>query len=69
MYSEVSSVFCDPSAAVPGMPTCTSSGPAVFGAMLGVAFAAQGMSQLANSIEAFSSARSACGKSCHAFFK
>ena len=69
MYSEVSSVFCDPSAAVPGMTTCTSSGPAVFGAMLGVAFAAQGMSQLANSIEAFSSARSACGKSCVAFFQ
>ena len=62
LYSEVSSVNCDPSAAVPGMPTCTSSGPAVFGALLGVAFAAQGMSQLANSIEAFSSARSACAQ-------
>jgi hypothetical protein len=36
------------------METCVSSGPAVFGAMLGVAFAAQGMSQLANSIEALS---------------
>ena len=34
----------------------------VFGAMLGVAFAAQGMSQLANSIEALSSARSACAQ-------
>ncbi len=62
MYSEVATVNCDPSAAVPGMTTCTSSGPAVFGAMLGVAFAAQGMSQLANSIEAFSSARSACAQ-------
>ena len=39
--------------------TCKSSGPDVFGSMLGVAFAAQGMSQLANCIEAFSSARSA----------
>lgn len=62
MYSEVATAYCDPSAAVPGMTTCTSSGPAVFGAMLGVAFAAQGMSQLANSIEAFSSARSACAQ-------
>jgi len=62
LYSEVASTNCDPSAAVPGMTTCTSSGPAVFGAMLGVAFAAQGMSQLANSIEAFSSARSACAQ-------
>ena len=91
LYSEVASTYCDPSAAVPGMTTCTSSGPSVFGSMLvgkeptllfgpfltfslfsfscylsrlqGVAFAAQGMSQLANSIEAFSSARSACGES------
>jgi ATP-binding cassette subfamily B (MDR/TAP) protein 1 len=44
------------------METCKSSGPAVFGAMLGVAFAAQGMSQLANSIEALSSARAACAQ-------
>ena len=41
------------------METCKNSGPAVFGAMLGVAFAAQGMSQLANSIEALTSARAA----------
>ena len=59
MYTEVVNEQCDPSGAVDVMPTCKSSGPAVFGAMLGVAFAAQGMSQLANSIEAFSSARAA----------
>lgn len=59
MYTEVVNEQCDPSGVVDVMPTCESSGPAVFGAMLGVAFAAQGMSQLANSIEALSSARAA----------
>eukprot|EP00571_Detonula_confervacea_P016438 CAMPEP_0172302832 /NCGR_PEP_ID=MMETSP1058-20130122/4475_1 /TAXON_ID=83371 /ORGANISM="Detonula confervacea, Strain CCMP 353" /LENGTH=1448 /DNA_ID=CAMNT_0013013465 /DNA_START=173 /DNA_END=4519 /DNA_ORIENTATION=- len=62
MYTDVVDNQCDPSGAVDVMPTCTSSGPAVFGAMLGVAFAAQGMSQLANSIEAMSSARAACAQ-------
>ena len=62
LYSEVSSTNCDPSATVPGIITCTVSGQVVFGSMLGVVFAAQGMSGLANSIEAFSSARSACAQ-------
>ena len=62
MYTDVEENRCDPSGAVDVMPTCNSSGPAVFGAMLGVAFAAQGMSQLANSIEALSSARAACAQ-------
>lgn len=62
LYSEVEDTGCDASGAVPGVETCTSSGPAVFGSMLGVAFAAQGMSQLANSMEALSSARSACAQ-------
>ena len=62
MYTDVATTQCDPSGAIDTMETCVSSGPAVFGAMLGVAFAAQGMSQLANSIEAFSSARAACAQ-------
>ena len=62
MYIDVATTQCDPSGAIDTMETCVSSGPAVFGAMLGVAFAAQGMSQLANSIEAFSSARAACAQ-------
>lgn len=62
MYTDVAENYCDPSGAIDVMETCTSSGPAVFGAMLGVAFAAQGMSQLANSIEALSSARAACAQ-------
>jgi len=62
MYTDVIENQCDPSGAVDVMPTCTNSGPAVFGAMLGVAFAAQGMSQVANSIEAMSSAKSACAQ-------
>ena len=62
MYTDVEENRCDPSAAVPGMDTCGSNGPAVFGAMLGIAFAAQGMSQLANSIKALATARTACGQ-------
>lgn len=62
MYTDVENNQCDPSGAVPGMETCESSGPAVFGAMLGIAFAAQGMSQLANSIEALTTAQSACAQ-------
>jgi ATP-binding cassette subfamily B (MDR/TAP) protein 1 len=41
MYKDVLNTRCDPSGAVDSMETCRSSGPAVFGAMLGVAFAAQ----------------------------
>ena len=66
LYNDVQTNYCDPSGSVPGMETCTSSGPDVFGAMLGVAFAAQGMSQLANSMEALSSARSACAQAMQA---
>ncbi|KAL7466442.1 hypothetical protein ACHAXS_006736 [Conticribra weissflogii] len=66
LYDDVANNFCDPSGSVPGMDTCKNSGPDVFGAMLGVAFAAQGMSQLANSMEALSSARSACAEAMQA---
>jgi ATP-binding cassette subfamily B (MDR/TAP) protein 1 len=35
IYKDVSSTGCDPSAGVQTNTTCKSSGPAVFGAMLG----------------------------------
>eukprot|EP00804_Cyclotella_cryptica_P002716 CCRYP_009611-RE/>CCRYP_009611-RE protein AED:0.12 eAED:0.12 QI:425/1/1/1/1/0.93/15/294/1343 len=62
LYSDVEEDHCDPSDAIPGIETCTNSGPEVFGAMLGVAFAAQGLSQVGNSMEALSQARSACAQ-------
>eukprot|EP00529_Nitzschia_sp_RCC80_P007064 CAMPEP_0113481608 /NCGR_PEP_ID=MMETSP0014_2-20120614/22496_1 /TAXON_ID=2857 /ORGANISM="Nitzschia sp." /LENGTH=1474 /DNA_ID=CAMNT_0000375109 /DNA_START=515 /DNA_END=4939 /DNA_ORIENTATION=- /assembly_acc=CAM_ASM_000159 len=57
LYKDIEETGCDPSAGVPGNQTCTSSGPDVFGAMLGVAFAAQGISQVGNALETFSAAR------------
>jgi len=60
LYTDIASTGCDASAGVTGVPTCGESGPSVFGAMLGAAFAAQGMSQVANVIEAVTAARTAC---------
>lgn len=57
LYRDVADTGCDPSAIVKENPTCESSGPDVFGAMLGVAFAAQGISQVGNALETFSAAR------------
>ncbi len=48
---------CDPSGGVKGNSTCHESGAGVFGAMLGIAFAAQGVSQVGNFFETFSTAR------------
>ena len=53
---------CDPLGAVKVMEMCSSSGPAMFGAMLGIVFAAQGMSQLANSIEVLSTTCVECAQ-------
>ncbi|KAL7551139.1 hypothetical protein ACHAWF_014339 [Thalassiosira exigua] len=62
LYTDVATNHCDPSGSVGNTAdTCKNSGAGVFGAMLGVVFAAQGMSQIANSIEALSAARAACG--------
>jgi ABC-type multidrug transport system fused ATPase/permease subunit len=57
LYKDVEDTGCDPSGGVAENATCSSSGPDVFGAMLGVAFAAQGISQFGNFSEAFSQAR------------
>lgn len=48
---------CDPSGGVKGNATCGHSGADVFGAMLGVAFATQGVSQVGNFFETFTVAR------------
>jgi len=57
IYSNVRSDGCDPSGAVPGVDECTSSGPNVFGALLGAAFAGQGASQLGNVLELVAAGR------------
>lgn len=56
-YRDVEDTGCDPSAGVAGAVSCESTGPDVFGSMLGVAFAAQGVSQFGNFSEAFTQAR------------
>lgn len=61
IYKDVMEVGCDPSGAVPDNETCTTSGISVFGAMLGIAFAAQGASQVGNFFETFTGARVAVG--------
>lgn len=57
LYNDVRVSGCDPSAGVPGAQDCPNTGTSVFGAMLGVAFAARGMSQVGNVLEVFSQAR------------
>eukprot|EP00549_Striatella_unipunctata_P025532 CAMPEP_0118702986 /NCGR_PEP_ID=MMETSP0800-20121206/18252_1 /TAXON_ID=210618 ORGANISM="Striatella unipunctata, Strain CCMP2910" /NCGR_SAMPLE_ID=MMETSP0800 /ASSEMBLY_ACC=CAM_ASM_000638 /LENGTH=1104 /DNA_ID=CAMNT_0006604361 /DNA_START=179 /DNA_END=3493 /DNA_ORIENTATION=- len=59
IYRDVDKNGCDPSNRIDGNISCSETGPAVFGGMLGVAFAAQGMAQLANAYEAFAAARAA----------
>jgi ATP-binding cassette, subfamily B (MDR/TAP), member 1 len=57
LYKDIEDTGCDPTTAVPGNQACDSSGPDVFGAMLGVAFAGQGISQVGNFLETFAAAR------------
>ena len=59
IYSDVQDTACDPSGAIDltNNATCENNGPDVFGAMLGVAFAAQGISQVGTFLETFSTAR------------
>ena len=59
LYKDIEETGCDPSGGVTGNFTCESSGSAVFGAMLGIMFAAQGISQVGNCTEAFAEARTA----------
>lgn len=57
LYRDIEDTGCDPSDGVTGNATCDNAGPDLFGAMLGVAFAAQGISQFGNFSEAFTQAR------------
>lgn len=57
LYSDVSDTGCDPSDSVNDNPPCDSTGTSVFGAMLGVAFAAEGISHVGNFFETFTTAR------------
>jgi ATP-binding cassette subfamily B (MDR/TAP) protein 1 len=61
IYKDVEEVGCDPSGAVDltANAACENNGPDVFGAMLGVAFAAQGISQVGTFLETFATARAA----------
>eukprot|EP00980_Cylindrotheca_fusiformis_P018488 scaffold6124_cov122-Cylindrotheca_fusiformis.AAC.7 len=54
---EIEDTGCDPSGAHSTTPTCEDSGPDIFGAMFGVAFAGSGISQVGSFLEAFGSAR------------
>lgn len=57
IYSDLEVTGCDASAGNPDNITCDNAGPDVFGAMLGVAFAAQGISQVGSFLECFAAAR------------
>jgi len=57
LWSDVQDSGCDPSEAVDNNATCNNTGTQVFGAMLGVAFASQGVSQVGNFFETFTAAR------------
>eukprot|EP00980_Cylindrotheca_fusiformis_P009864 scaffold2184_cov128-Cylindrotheca_fusiformis.AAC.10 len=59
---DIEDTGCDPTGGYNPTPTCDNSGPAVFGAMFGVAFAGQGISQVASFLEAFSAARVAANE-------
>jgi ATP-binding cassette subfamily B (MDR/TAP) protein 1 len=62
IYIDVQNTGCDPSGGVTTNITCRSSGPDVFGAMLGIAFAAQGIGQVGTFLETFSTAKVAAGQ-------
>eukprot|EP00980_Cylindrotheca_fusiformis_P007162 scaffold1505_cov118-Cylindrotheca_fusiformis.AAC.12 len=59
---DVEDTGCDPSGGYSPTPTCENSGSDVFGAMFGVAFAGQGVSQVGTFLEAFSAARVAANE-------
>lgn len=61
IYQDVFESGCDPSGAIPDNETCGTNGISVFGAMLGIAFAGQGISSAGSVLEIFSEARVAAG--------
>ena len=66
LYRDVEDPGCDPCQGVLNNASCENTGPDVFGAMLGVAFVVQGMSQFGNVGEAFTQAHLAAYKALKA---
>lgn len=66
IYKEVMETGCDPSVAIDDNITCGTSGQNVFGAMIGIAFAGQGISQVGTFLENFAMARVAAGQAIEA---
>eukprot|EP00555_Chaetoceros_dichaeta_P005582 CAMPEP_0198258458 /NCGR_PEP_ID=MMETSP1447-20131203/7876_1 /TAXON_ID=420782 /ORGANISM="Chaetoceros dichaeta, Strain CCMP1751" /LENGTH=1270 /DNA_ID=CAMNT_0043945579 /DNA_START=240 /DNA_END=4052 /DNA_ORIENTATION=- len=60
IYRDVRSTGCDPSESSIENDACPNTGADIFGSMLGVAFAAQGLSMAASFIETVSNAKIAC---------
>lgn len=60
LFTDVRDNGCDPSSSEDGNHDCTTTGVNIFGALLGITFSAQGVSQVASFYEALSAARAAC---------
>ena len=59
LYDAVSETGCDPSNAVPNNEPCPTTGMDVFGALMGISFAAMGLPQISGAMESLTSARQA----------
>lgn len=57
LYTDIEEYGCDPTAGIFSEEACATTGASVLGAFLGFLFAAEGMSQVANFLEAFVEAR------------
>jgi len=60
LFIDVRKSGCDPSESQHGNKACSTTGVHIFGALLGITFAAQGLSQVVSFVEAVSAARAAC---------
>jgi len=69
IYKEVMETGCDPSVAIEDNITCQTSGQNVFGAMIGIAFAGQGISQVGTFLETFAMARVAAGQAIESIYR
>lgn len=60
IYDQVRESGCDPSGAIPDNEKCDPAGVNIFGAMMGITFAAAVIPQISSAFEAFYGARVAC---------
>jgi len=60
LYDSVRETGCDPSGTVSGVKSCTPRGVEIFGALMGITFAAAVLPQVSVSLEALTGARAAC---------